>query len=156
MGKIFRPLIIIVAAAMLLPCVPALAQTGPGTQSRRLVQPLPPRTSGSVGVHRGRRAWENGRWHHTARNGRLGWWWDVGGVWYYYPGPVEGPPSYVSDIEVPDETASPSPPSSSQPSNNPRQTFYYPPGSLTGTSYPTVTECWQARDHAGVGICVMK
>jgi len=156
MLKAFGPLIIIVAAATLLPSVAALAQTGPATQGLRFVQPSPPRTSGGVGVHHGRRAWENGRWHHTARKGRLGWWWDVGGVWYYYPGPVEGPPSYVSDIEVPDETAAPSPPSPSQPSNGPRQTFYYPPGSLTGTGYPNVEECWQVRDRAGVGICVIK
>jgi hypothetical protein len=30
-------------------------------------------------------------------NGRDGYWWDVGGVWYYYPQPMEGPPSYISE-----------------------------------------------------------
>jgi hypothetical protein len=57
--------------------------------------------------YRGRLAWEGGRWHHEMHDGRDGWWWDVGGVWYYYPQPMEGPPSYISedyadDVGVPD------------------------------------------------------
>jgi hypothetical protein len=47
--------------------------------------------------YRGRVAWEGGRWRHEMRNGRDGWWWDVGGVWYYYPQAMEGPPSYISE-----------------------------------------------------------
>jgi hypothetical protein len=57
---------------------------------------LPARNFGGH-PYRGRVAWEGGRWHHEARNGRDGWWWDVGGVWYYYPQPMEGPPTYVSE-----------------------------------------------------------
>ena len=48
-------------------------------------------------------AWEGGRWRHERHNGRDGWWWDVGGVWYFYPQPMEGPPTYVSDVEVMDD-----------------------------------------------------
>ncbi|MGC2778333.1 MAG: hypothetical protein WA418_22135 [Bradyrhizobium sp.] len=47
--------------------------------------------------YRGRVGWEGGRWRHEVHHGRPGWWWDVGGVWYYYPEPMEGPPSYVSE-----------------------------------------------------------
>jgi hypothetical protein len=47
--------------------------------------------------YRGHLAWEGGRWHHEVHNGRDGWWWDVGGVWYYYPQPMDGPPSYISE-----------------------------------------------------------
>jgi hypothetical protein len=47
--------------------------------------------------YRGHVAWQGGRWHHEVHNGRDGWWWDVGGVWYYYPQPMDGPPSYVSE-----------------------------------------------------------
>jgi hypothetical protein len=47
--------------------------------------------------YRGHLAWEGGRWHHEVHNGRDGWWWDVGGVWYFYPQPMEGPPTYVSE-----------------------------------------------------------
>jgi hypothetical protein len=59
----------------------------------------------NFGGHRyyGRLAWEGGRWRHEMHNGRYGWWWDVGGVWYSYPQPMEGPPAYVSDVEVMDD-----------------------------------------------------
>jgi hypothetical protein len=57
---------------------------------------LPARNFGGH-PYRGRLAWEGGRWHHEVHNGRDGWWWDVGGVWYYYPQPMEGPPTYVSE-----------------------------------------------------------
>ncbi len=52
--------------------------------------------------YRGRVAWEGGRWRHEVHNGRSGWWWDVGGVWYYYPEAMEGPPAYVSEDYVDD------------------------------------------------------
>jgi hypothetical protein len=29
--------------------------------------------------------WRGGRWHHGRHEGRNGWWWIVGGVWYFYP-----------------------------------------------------------------------
>jgi hypothetical protein len=47
--------------------------------------------------YRGRVAWEGGRWRHEIHDGRDGWWWDVGGVWYYYPQQLDGPPTYISD-----------------------------------------------------------
>jgi hypothetical protein len=35
--------------------------------------------------------------------------------------------------------------------------FYYSPGSLTGTGYPTIEDCSRARDTAGnLGACVIK
>jgi len=66
-------------------------------------------------VYHGQLAWRDGRWRHELRDGRDGWWWDVGGYWYYYPQQTEGPPDYVSDIEVNNATTatpseSPSPP----------------------------------------------
>jgi len=67
---------------------------------------LPARDFGGHAYH-GRLAWEGGRWHHEVHNGRDGWWWDVGGVWYFYPQPMEGPPAYVSDVEVDDDMAGP-------------------------------------------------
>ena len=47
--------------------------------------------------YRGRLAWEGGRWRHEMHDGRMGWWWDVGGVWYWYPERVDGPPAYISE-----------------------------------------------------------
>jgi hypothetical protein len=53
-------------------------------------------------AYRGHLAWEGGRWHHQVYNGRMGWWWDVGGVWYFYPERFDGPPAYVSEDYVDD------------------------------------------------------
>lgn len=58
--------------------------------------------------YRGRVGWEGGRWRHEVHNGRPGWWWDVGGVWYYYPEPMEGPPTYVSEDYADDVVYAPS------------------------------------------------
>jgi hypothetical protein len=80
---------------------PAPGRPGPvvgrGPQDARVAHgSLPARNFGGH-PYRGRLAWEGGRWHHEVHNGRPGWWWDVGGVWYYYPEPMEGPPTYVSE-----------------------------------------------------------
>lgn len=44
-------------------------------------------------------AWHGGHWIHGVHGGRGGWWWVVGGVWYFYPAPVypypEPPPTVV-------------------------------------------------------------
>ncbi len=73
--------------------------------------------------------WRHGHWYHGAHAGRAGWWWIVGGVWYFYPAPVYPYP----DPYVPPVVAAPPP------------TYYWcanPPG-----YYPQVPACvvpWQA------------
>ena len=57
----------------------------------------PPSRNFAGHAYRGHLAWEGGRWRHEVHDGRNGWWWDVGGVWYWYPERLEGPPAYVSD-----------------------------------------------------------
>lgn len=79
---------------------PQNTHRGP-TDARVARGALPARNFGGH-PYRGRVAWEGGRWHHEVHNGRPGWWWDVGGVWYYYPQPMEGPPTYVSEDYVDD------------------------------------------------------
>lgn len=32
--------------------------------------------------------WQGGGWQHGWHGGRSGWWWVVGGAWYWYPAPV--------------------------------------------------------------------
>ena len=72
-------------------------------QGQRVVRGnFPTRNFGGHPYH-GRLAWEGGRWRHEMHNGRFGYWWDVGGVWYFYPQPTDGPPTYVSDVEVTDD-----------------------------------------------------
>ena len=89
--------------------VPRTGQVrGPqGPQGGRVVRGnFPQRNFGGHPYH-GRLAWGGGRWRHEMHNGRMGWWWDVGGVWYFYPQPMDGPPTYVSDVEVMDDVAGP-------------------------------------------------
>ena len=63
--------------------------------------PMPTRNWGGH-AYRGHLAWEGGRWRHENHNGRYGWWWDVGGVRYYYPERVAGPPAYISEDYIDD------------------------------------------------------
>jgi hypothetical protein len=128
------------------------------TQLRSPEEQTPSRTQTFGGhVYHGQLAWRDGRWHHTTRNGRDGWWWDVGGFWYFYPQQIEGPPDYVSDVEVTDDaTADPSP-AAPAPTKEFNYAVYYRPGDLTGTRYQTLEECLQARKQAGnVGECILK
>jgi hypothetical protein len=59
---------------------------------------------------RERAIWGGGRWHHERRFGRLGYWWEVNGMWYYYDQPMEGPPAYVSEVEFGDDAVDPDAP----------------------------------------------
>jgi hypothetical protein len=74
--------------------------------------------------------WRAGHWFHGVHGGRPGWWWIVGGVWYFYPAPVYPYP----DPYTPPVAVAPAPPS-----------YYWcaqPPG-----YYPQVATClvpWQA------------
>ena len=56
---------------------------------------------------RERAVWYGGRWRHERHFGRLGYWWEVNGVWYYYDQPFAGPPAYVSEVEFMDEGLDP-------------------------------------------------
>lgn len=104
--------------------------------------------------HHGSLDWKQGRWRHEKRKDRFGWWWDVGGVLYFYPQQIEGPPDYVSNIEVAAEDAAPPP---LPPPSEPHRAVYYPPGDLKGIPYNTIEECNNADKQAGNnGICVLK
>jgi len=77
--------------------------------------------------------WRGGRWVQGRHEGRSGWWWIVGGVWYHYPTPVYPyPDPYQPPVVV-------VPPAPSSP-----QYWYYctnPAG-----YYPYVAQCgtnWQ-------------
>lgn len=76
--------------------------------------------------------WHGGHWFHGPHGGRRGWWWTVGGIWYFYPAPVYPYP----DPYLPPLAEGPPPASA--------DSWYYcndPPG-----YYPYVAECrtqWQ-------------
>ncbi|MGB6286420.1 MAG: hypothetical protein WBG18_18725 [Xanthobacteraceae bacterium] len=152
----------IVALALMLVAAPSFSAFAQRGERDRILEertplrtpeertPLRTQTFGGH-VYHGQLAWRDGRWHHATRDGRDGWWWDVGGFWYFYPEQIEGPPDYVSDVEVADNatTAPPAPPEESS------YAVYYFPGDLTGTRYQTLEECLQAREQAGnVGECI--
>jgi hypothetical protein len=77
--------------------------------------------------------WRAGHWFQGHHFGRFGWWWIVGGVWYYYPAPVY---PYPNPFQPPLALVPPAPPDT--------QFWYYcpnPPG-----YYPYVARCganWQ-------------
>jgi len=85
-----------VQAPRALPGRPPGAGPGRGPDVRS-ARGAPPAHNFGGHAYRGLLAWEGGRWHHEMHNGRDGYWWDVGGVWYYYPQPMDGPPTYVSE-----------------------------------------------------------
>ncbi|MBP0109781.1 hypothetical protein [Bradyrhizobium vignae] len=81
-----------------------------GPSPRRQARgPAPVRDWGGH-TYRGNLAWDGGRWRHEVRNGRSGWWWDVGGVWYYYPERMAGPPAYISEDYIDDVPVAYAPP----------------------------------------------
>ena len=59
--------LIIFAVAGVLSTSEAYTQTAVRTPDLRTAQPLPTRVSPGVGTHRGKLAWRDGRWRHTAR-----------------------------------------------------------------------------------------
>jgi len=112
---------------------------------------------------RERAIWVGGRWHHDWHGGRFGWWWQVGGVWYFYPEPIYPYPSYVAAevfidpvpppavvIAVPPPAPPPPPPQAvivaapppappPQPGAPPPQFWYY--CDSAGAYYPHVANC---------------
>ena len=58
---------------------------------------------------REREIWRGGYWHHEMRFGRMGYWYEVNGSWYFYDRPFEGPPAFVSEVEFADPDLGPAP-----------------------------------------------
>ncbi len=76
------------------------------------------------------RVWRGGHWIHDRHDGRFGWWWVVGGAWYFYPAPVYPYPNpYVPPVVV----AAPPRPDASP------QYWYFCRSS--NAYYPYVTSC---------------
>jgi hypothetical protein len=82
----------------------------PHTQAYRLAPMAPaegPRWHGDIGQFREHdmRVWQGGHWQRGAHDGQLGWWWVVGGVWYFYPRPVYPYPDPFAPAVVAPPTA---------------------------------------------------
>jgi hypothetical protein len=81
-----------------------------------------------------RNVWRGGHWSHSRHDGRLGWWWGAGGLWYWYPAPVYPYP----DPWVPPLALS-GPVESVVPVSPPAQYWYFCEASRT--YYPYVATC---------------
>lgn len=82
-------------------------------------------------------AWRSGYWYRGWYNDRWGWWWVVGGIWYYYPAPIYPYPNpYVPGavVVVNNQPETPTPPAEAPPQ------FWYHCSSPEGY-YPYVPEC---------------
>jgi hypothetical protein len=44
--------------------------------------------------------WRGGYWHYGLYDGRIGWWWAVGGGYYWYPEPIYPYPTIASEVVV--------------------------------------------------------
>jgi hypothetical protein len=89
---------------------------------------------------RERAIWRRGVWHHKAYMGRLGWWWTVGGMCYFFERPVYPYPLVVPEIayELPVVVQPPPPVYTQQPPADPNYWYYCenPKG-----YYPYVQNC---------------
>ena len=56
--------------------------------------------------------WHGGHWYHGPHGGHDGWWWVIGGSWYFYPAPVY---PYPNPYALPMVVAPPAPPVAAAP-----------------------------------------
>lgn len=74
------------------------------------------------------RVWRGGHWYHGHHDGRLGWWWVAGALWYLYPRPIYPYPAPYVPPEVfvapPVRTAPTPPPDAYWYYCEPRRAYY--------------------------------
>lgn len=90
--------------------------------------------------------WRGGNWYHGNYGGRFGWYWVVGGAYYFYPRPIYPyPDPYVPGAVVASGPVAPAPPPPSQPAapvlqgQNLPSVWYFCESSQA--YYPYVAEC---------------
>ncbi len=85
--KYFRPILVVLAVLSCAAC-PAVADEHGRHRGRGIEHG--PRWHGEIGRFHEHdiQVWRGGRWYHGRHDGRMGWWWLVGGLWYFYPYPV--------------------------------------------------------------------
>lgn len=80
--------------------------------------------------------WRGGHWSHGYHDGRLGWWWVVAGLWYFYPQRVYPYPDPYTPPPVVIVQPAPAPAPSAPP---PAQYWYY--CDTARGYYPYVPSC---------------
>jgi hypothetical protein len=140
-----QKLTLIFALAALLLCAPATTWADRGRDHGRGFRDRDIRHFHEHDVD----VWRGGHWHHVRHNGRLGWWWVVGGLWYPYVRPIyPHPDPYVPPVVIvqqpPAMVQQPAPPPQTQ-SPAPTQYWYY--CEQSNGYYPYVQDCpagWKA------------
>ncbi len=94
--------------------------------------------------------WRSGYWYNGPHDGRLGWWWIVGGMWYFYPRPMYPyPDPYTPPVVIVEQSqppvqipAPPAPPVqyAQPPAPQPQAQFWYYCES-SKTYYPYAPSC---------------
>jgi hypothetical protein len=80
--------------------------------------------------------WRGGHWEHRYHDGRYGWWWLAGGLWYFYPAPVY---PYPDPYVPPPVVVAPVAPPAAASAPPPAQYWYY--CDSAGGYYPYVPVC---------------
>ncbi|HXC38725.1 MAG TPA: hypothetical protein VN667_07245 [Burkholderiales bacterium] len=134
------------ACGLSLFCLAALVQNAAQAQERRHREYEVRHGFWAGDIHRFHEhdleLWRRGRWIHDRHNGRFGWWWVVGGVWYFYPAPVY---PYPDPFQPPTVVLGPEP--------SPPHYWYYC-GNPQGY-YPYVAQCavpWQRQLAGGAPV----
>lgn len=90
--KKVRPLILLATTLSLLSLSAETWAQGRDRHKTRPHSPAPKASPWRGDIHRFREhdygSWRKGRWTHARHNGRLGWWWIVGDLWYFYTAPI--------------------------------------------------------------------
>jgi hypothetical protein len=109
---------------------------GPGARAPREVHSRAPQWHGDIARFHEHDwgIWRGGHWSHGRHDGRLGWWWIVGGAWYFYPWPVY---PYPNPWEPPVAVPVPAPVTVAPPPPTPY--WYYCDSSRA--YYPYVSTC---------------
>ena len=87
--------------------------------------------------------WRGGAWRHGWHDGNLGWWWVVGGLWYFYPAPIYPYPDPYLPADVIEEEAPPPVVEQTPPPAAAAPQFWYYCASAKGY-YPYVSSCPEA------------
>ncbi len=135
-----RPQRTVTACAAALAFVCALAVPGTSAFAQPHRRAAPPGWHGDISRFHEHDwgVWRGGRWIHDRHEGRLGWWWLAGGMWYFYPAPVYPYPDPWAPapqvlLPAPVETAQPVPPTA--------YWYYCEPSKAY---YPYAASCTQA------------
>ncbi len=95
--------------------------------------------------------WRGGHWHHGYQRGHFGWWWIVGGVYYWYPRAIYPypdpfvPPVYIERPVAPSAPAPEATPAPAASAPAAAGTWYYCDSAKS--YYPYVVDCpggWRA------------